>query len=144
MSAKTVCVEAVMGGKFKLTSTIGKHTLHVDQPEMAGGTGAGPTPLEYFLLSLAGCISTIGRIVANQKKIPLRSMVLKVQGELDTDVLLGKNNISRAGFSPLNVRVDIDADLTHEEKEAFLKEVELRCPISDNILNATPLEIVVS
>jgi uncharacterized OsmC-like protein len=41
------------------------------------------------------------------------------------------------------VTVKMDADMTKEEKEAFLHEVDLRCPVSDNIHNATPMTFVV-
>ena len=36
--------------------------------------------------------------------------------------------------------VEIDTDLTDQEKEAFLHEVDSRCPISDNIKNTTKVE----
>ena len=67
MSVKSVGLTAHLDGKFTVTTTIGPHTLTIDQPQGAGGTGAGPTPLEYFLFSLTGCMSAIARIVANQK-----------------------------------------------------------------------------
>jgi uncharacterized OsmC-like protein len=63
---KHVRVEAHMGERFRIESTIGNHALVVDQPKTAGGEDAGPSPLEYFFLSLAGCIATIARIAAQQ------------------------------------------------------------------------------
>jgi len=41
------------------------------------------------------------------------------------------------------VRAKIDADMTKEEKEAFLHEVDRRCPVSDNIHNVTQMTFVV-
>ncbi|MEZ5578014.1 MAG: hypothetical protein R3F36_05055 [Candidatus Competibacteraceae bacterium] len=37
--------------------------------------------------------------------------------------------------------MDIDADMTREEKEEFLHEVDRRCPVSENLLNATPITL---
>jgi len=142
MPTKTVTIETVLGEKFKIESKIGKHTVYVDQPEAMGGTDAGPNPLQYFLLSLAGCISSIARIIAMQKRIPFRSMKLTVKGDLNTDVLLGcKNKDNRAGFNGIEVEADIDADMPQSEKESFIKEVDSRCPVSDNILNTAPISI---
>lgn len=141
MATKKVVVEASMGEGFRMESVIGKHTLLIDQPEAMGGTDAGPNPLEYFLLSLAGCISAIGRIIANQRRLPLRAMRIKVQGELNADVLLGKSTETRAGFSGFDVEVEIDGDMSVEEKKAFLEEVDARCPVSDNIKATTPVSI---
>jgi putative redox protein len=140
---KQVQVEAHLGDRFKIESRIGNHTLVVDQPKTGGGEDAGPTPLEYFFLSLAGCIGTIGRIAAKQKRINLRSMDVKVAGELNIEGLMGRNPGQPSGFGGITVAVKMDADMTKEEKEAFLHEVDLRCPVSDNIHNATPMTFVV-
>jgi len=141
MPKKTVVVETRLGEGFAMESRIGRHVLHVDQPEAMGGTDTGSNPLQYFLLSLGGCLGAIARIVANQRRLPLRSVTPKTQGELDTDVLLGKTRDSRAGFAAVEVNVDVDADISVEEKKAFLAEIDARCPISDNTSNTTPVSL---
>lgn len=142
-SVKRVTVDAHLGDRFKIESTIGSHTLVVDQPKTGGGEDAGPTPLEYFFLSLAGCIGTIARIAAKQKRINLRAMDVTVEGDLDVEALMGRKPDAHSGFTGITVRVKMDADMTQEEKEAFLHEVDRRCPVSDNIHNATPMTFVV-
>ena len=87
---KTVSVEAKLDEKFKIDVKAGGHVMVVDQPKAGGGADAGPTPLEYFFASLAGCIGTVARIVANQKRIPLRSIDMKIEGDFDVETLLGK------------------------------------------------------
>ena len=140
---KHMRVEAHMGERFKIESKIGNHTVVVDQPKTGGGEDAGPAPLEYFFLSLAGCIATIARIAARQKRIVLRAMDVTVEGELDVEALMGRNPDAHSGFSGITVKVKMDADMTNEEKEAFLHEVDRRCPVSDNIHNVTPVTLVV-
>jgi len=139
---KRVSVEAHMGERFKIESKIGDHTVFVDQPKTGGGEDAGPTPLEYFFLSLAGCIATIARIAAKQKRITLRAMDVTVEGELNVEALMGRSPDVQSGFSSITVRAKIDADMTKEEKEAFLREVDRRCPVSDNIHHVTPMTLV--
>lgn len=141
MATKAVTVKADMGQGFKMESTLGNHTLFVDQPAPMGGTDAGPNPLEYLMLSLAGCIGSIGRIVANQKKLPVNGISVTVTGELETAGLLGQATDKRIGFEQFTVTVDVDADMTQEEKAAFIEEVDSRCPVSDNLMNATPVKI---
>jgi uncharacterized OsmC-like protein len=142
-TVKRVVVEAHLGERFKIESTIGNHKLVVDQPKTGGGEDAGPTPLEYFFLSLAGCIGTIARIAAKQKRITLRSMDVKVEGDLDVEGLLGRNPEAPVGFSGITVTVKMDADMSQEEKEAFVRDVDRRCPVSANIHDATPIRLVV-
>ena len=141
MAQKSVVVESKLGDKFLIESDIRGHKVVIDQPANAGGTDTGPTPLELMLASLAGCIGTIGRIVAIQKRIELRGMDIKVEGSLDVDGLLGKPIDGRVGFEGFTITVDVDADMTDEEKNTFIHEVDARCPVSENLLNATPISI---
>ncbi len=141
MAMKTVKVESKLDSKFKLESTVSGHTITVDQPANAGGTGAGPSPLEYLMVSVAGCIGTIGRIIAMQKRIELRGLSVSVEGDLNVDGLLGKKTDDPVGFKEIRISVDIDADLTAGEKEAFAHEIDARCPVSYSLLNETSVKI---
>ena len=143
MATKTVSITAAQKSGFTIETTARNHTLLIDQPTNGGGADAGPTLLEYLFFSLAGCVVTIGHIIAKQERLPVRNISVRVEGELDTDVLMGKRSDVRAGFSDIRIHVKIDADMTQAEKEAFLKEVDARCPISDNIHGTTPLNFVV-
>ena len=136
---KRVEVEAKLGERFTIESQIRGHKMFVDQPTAAGGQDSGPTPLEYLFLSLGGCIASLGRIVANQKRIPLRGMRVTVSGDLDVSTLMGKGTENRAGFTGITVKVDIDADLSREETQRLLEELDRRCPVSDNLQRLTPV-----
>lgn len=143
MALKQVSVDAIQVDGFKIETKSRQHISIVDQPVSGGGTDAGPTPLDYLFVSLAGCIVTIGHIVAKQRRLPVRKIEVHVEGELDSDVLMGKTNSIRAGYSDIRVHTKIDADMDQEEKEAFLREIDARCPISDNIHNLTPIKFTV-
>ncbi len=140
---KTVSVEAKLGEKFRVEVKAGNHTLCVDQPQAGGGADEGPNPIEYLFVSLAGCIGTVARIIAKQKRINLNGMDMKIEGVFDTEIILGKSKENRAGLTGINVTLNIDADMTIEEKKAFVEEIETRCPVSDNIENVTPVKIEV-
>ncbi|TVQ71248.1 MAG: OsmC family peroxiredoxin [Oceanospirillales bacterium] len=129
---KTMGVQAELNEGFAVTAQLGEHKVIIDQPVAARGTGLGPTPLEYFLFSVAGCIGTIGRIAAMQKKIDLRGMKISVEGDYNPAGLLGKPTEDRTGFQQIRIQAEIDADMTDEEKKAFLDEVCHRCPLHDN------------
>ena len=144
MPQKSVAVESVLNEKFVIETDIRGHKVVIDQPASAGGGDAGPSPLELLFSSLAGCIGTIGRIVAMQRRIELRGMKIKVEGPIDTNGLLGKSSDQRVGFQEITITVDIDADMTDEEKEAFIHDVDARCPVSENLLNATPINVKVA
>ncbi len=142
MALSKVSVSCEVKDTFR-TEVTASHNFIIDQPKAGGGNDEGPNPLEVFLSSLGGCICAIGRIVAMQKKMNVRGITCKVEGDIDKSVLMGKNTKDRAGFTEIRTFVNIDADMTLEEKEAYLEEIESRCPIADNILNLSTIKPVV-
>ncbi|MDF2181725.1 OsmC family protein [Neptuniibacter sp. CAU 1671] len=141
MSAlKTVQISANMQQGWKIESNIRDHHVVIDQPKYGGGTDLGPTPLEYFLFAMAGCIGTIGRIVAHQEKITLRGMEVDVSGEMDADGLMGRSPDAPIGFTSITISAKIDADLTEAEKTAFLTKVCHRCPLHANLTDRSVVE----
>ncbi len=138
-SVKEVEVSATLGPGMRIESRARNHVIPIDQPKALGGTDTGPTPLELLFCSLAGCIASIARIAAHQQRLPLRGLEVTVSGSLDVDVLLGKASPSRAGFGGITIKARIDADMTPEQKRAFLHEVDSRCPVSDNLRQLTPI-----
>ena len=115
------------------------HNFVLDQPPSAGGQGEGPNPLELLLSSLAGCFCAIGKIISNQNQLNIRGMNVKIEGDINKSYLLGKTRVGRAGFTEIRSYVTVDADMTDHEKADFVKEIERRCPIADNMLNSTEL-----
>jgi uncharacterized OsmC-like protein len=140
---RTVKIQARLLEGVKVESTIGKHVLYSDQPEEGGGTDAGPTPPDYLFLALAGCIGSLARTLATRRGITIRSMEMTIQGDLDIDAILGDAQKSKTGFERITMTVDLDADLSPEEKTELLREAERRCPVSDTIKNITALSVQV-
>lgn len=144
MPMKKVQVEIKQGSGFKTECRAGKHVVIIDQPTPAGGTDAGPTPLDVQLMALGGCVAAIGRIIANQRKLVVRGIEVTVEGEIDTDGLLGKPTANRVGFRAITARVKIDADMSPAKKEQFLHDIDMRCPISENLKNGSPVNVVLA
>lgn len=143
MAIKTVSVDAQQVDGFKVETRTRQHIAYIDQPVASGGTDSGPTPLEYQLISLAGCMVSIGHIIARQRRLVIRKLETHVEGDLNPDVFMGKNAEERAGFSNIRVYLKVDGDMSQEEKEQFLHDIDARCPISDNLNKLTPIEFVV-
>ena len=139
MTLKTIVASGRMDHGMDVHVQCGEYEMVVDQPKNAGGKGLGPTPLEAILGAVAGCFGTIGRYIAHQQKIDLRSMQFELEADYDPDGLLGRNPDVRPGFQALRVTVNIDANLDDQQKQAFLELIEERCPLADNLLHGTRL-----
>ncbi|MCB8964010.1 MAG: OsmC family protein [Bacteroidales bacterium] len=138
MAISTITVNAVMTDGFRTQINCSKPFI-IDQPKAMGGNDEGPNPLEVFLSTLPACICAIGRIIANQRRIKLNGIEVKVEGDIDKDFLMGKTTEGRSGFTEIRTFVKINADITEEEKIALLHDIEQRCPIADNMANTSKI-----
>ncbi len=102
----------------------------------------GPSPLEYILAGYAGCINAVGKIVAKEQGIVLKSLQVELSATLSLDKYQGKISDERAGFRSIEVVVKPTSDATLEELQNWLKAVENRCPVQDNLTYPTPISVV--
>lgn len=142
MAMKTLRATGNMGAGMTIEIMCGEHKVYMDQPKNAGGADRGPAPPELILAAYAGCVGSLGRIIAMQDKIKLHGMAFEVEADYDPDYLLGRETTARAGFQEMRLKVKIDADLDDAGKQAFLDKIEDRCPVGDNLINATKLVTV--
>lgn len=134
---KTVNVVCNWKQDLQVEAKAGKHTLIVDQPP----TDEGPSPMHYSLIALGGCMGTVASIISRQERLNLRGFSVEFEAEFDPDYLFGRTTEGRAGFTEIHAIIDIDADMTDEEKLAYIEKIDNRCPISDNLLHNTPIKI---
>jgi uncharacterized OsmC-like protein len=117
--------------------------LVIDEPENLGGTNEGANPVEYVLASLAGCMNVVGHLAAKEMGFELRGMEISLEGDLDPSKFMGKNVDTRAGYSEVRVSVKADTDADRSTLDKWLEKIESRCPVSDNLSNATPVKFTV-
>src|SRR6478609_37633 len=75
----------------------------------------GPSPLEYILAGYAGCINAVGKLVAKEQGIVLKSLQVEITGTLSLDKYQGKVSDERAGFKSVEVVVKPTSDATLEQ-----------------------------
>jgi len=113
----------------------------VDEPENAGGENLGPTPVEYLLGALAGCMGVVCNKVAKEMNITLNHVSFEIEGDLDTDKFMGKDMEKRSGYTEIRVKINADLNCDTQAKFQWLKAVKERCPVSDNLSNITPIKV---
>lgn len=113
--------------------------LTVDEPQHLGGTDKAPNPVEYILAGYAGCINVVAHIVAKEQNIVLKDLEIDIDGDLDPARLFGTSFHERAGYKNINVSLKTSTKLDTGQRIKWLKEVEYRCPVNDNLSNKTPI-----
>jgi uncharacterized OsmC-like protein len=94
----------------------------------------GPSPLEYLLAGYAGCINAVGKLVAKEQGITLKSLQVEVSGTLSLDKYQGKISYERAGFKSIQVVVKPTSDATLEELNRGLKLSKIAVPFKTILL----------
>ena len=118
--------------------------LTVDEPEELGGTNEAPNPVEYILAGYAGCINVVAHIVAEELDFKLENLKVDIDGYLNPNRLFGKSLEDRAGYKNSDVRLETSSSLEPELKKKWLDEIGHRCPVNDNLSNATPITFSVN
>lgn len=119
-------------------------TIVVDEPESLGGNDSGPNPVEYELTALIGCLNVMGHILAQEMNLEIKNMEITATGTINPDKLFGKKTADRAGYKAIAVEVKVDSTAPRETLEQWLKKVEERCPVSDNLEHSTPVSLSIA
>jgi len=116
-------------------------TLFIDEPPNLGGQDKGPNPVEYELMALGGCVIIVGQVVAKEMGIKIDSCKIKLSGNLNPARFMGQPTPDRAGFKSINLEMEVKSDAPKEKLEEWVKTIEQRCPVGDNLRNQTPVNI---
>jgi uncharacterized OsmC-like protein len=116
-------------------------TIIIDEPKSLGGDDSGPNPVEYVLAAVSGCLNVVAHVVASELGFTLHGLTIVAEGDLDPARFMGKSFSERAGYKEIRVKLKPSTDADAETLEKWLRAVIDRCPVSDNLKNATPVSI---
>jgi uncharacterized OsmC-like protein len=116
-------------------------SFDLDEPEVLLGTSQGTNPVEYLLVALSGCITTALVAHAAAKKIPLRAIESRFEGDIDLRGFLGLSEEVPVGYQVIRVYFKIDADISDEQKEELLRLGVKYSPVANTIKSQTPVSV---
>ena len=119
-------------------------TLDVDHPKVLVGADEGPTPVEYLLHALAGCLTAGLANIAAARGVELTEVTSTVEGDIDLNGILGLNPDVRNGFSAIRVSFDVQGDAPAEKLAAIVEQSRARSAVFDVLTNGVPVSIEVN
>lgn len=115
-----------------------------DHPAVLCGADNAPTPVEYLLTALAGCITAgIGNI-ASARQIKLNAVKTTVEGNIDLQGLLGLNDEVRNGYQAIRCMVEIDGDAGAADLRKIVEQSVARSAVFDMLTNGTNVQVNVA
>jgi putative redox protein len=117
---------------FRADISTRQHRMSADEPEVVGGTDAGPTPYEYLLAALASCTAMTIRLYANRKSWPLESATVSVRHSRSQEKDCEMCETHKVGIGAIEKRIELEGPLTDEQKKRLI-EIADRCPIRQTL-----------
>lgn len=132
-----VQVDWVSGTKTKATVqniTLGGQKLvrnfsfEIDEPIQLLGLNSNPTPQEYLMAGVAGCMSVTFVAGATLMGITLDSLRIEIDGEIDLSCFLGMESHEPTGFKEFNCYILVSGNGTPEQYETLRQRVIKHSP----------------
>jgi uncharacterized OsmC-like protein len=125
-----------------------RHTTEVlydfDHPKVLVGEDRGPTPVEFLLIALAGCLTAgIGNIAA-VRGVTLQEVTASVTGDIDIRGILGLAKDVRNGYSNIRVAIDIKGDGPADKLREIVEQSKARSAVYDMLTNGTVVHVDVN
>lgn len=121
------------GGK-RVQAAWDEFTVMTDQPPVAGGEGAAPTPFDYFLASLATCAGIYVLSFCQQRQIATDGLALSQQ------VAFAEDGDGRRRLAKVSMVIDLPPGFPEKYRGAIVRTAEL-CTVKKVLQN--PPEFVI-
>jgi uncharacterized OsmC-like protein len=106
-----------------------------------GGAGTGACSGDLLLGALAACAQITCQMVAAAMEIPIESIDVKVEGDLDLQGTLGLSKEAPVGFEKIRLAFDVRApQATHDQLSALRTKTEQYCVVMRTLLDPPPIE----
>ena len=113
--------------------------VDADEPEIFLGADYGPNATEWVLHALASCLSATLIFQATKRNIPIQTLELDMEGDLDVQGVLGISDKVRNGFQNVRVTFRVKADAPPKELEELIEAAQNHSPVFDIVTNKVPV-----
>lgn len=118
-------------GKSRLAQEIiiGDHVLIADEPVLAGGNDAGPSPYDFLLAALGACTAMTLRVYADLKQIPLEKITVKLTHEKSYDKDCVDCEKDNAKIDVIDRKIELRGAHLTQEQSNMLLAIANKCPV---------------
>jgi putative redox protein len=123
-----VLVRETGGGKLQQEIMSGPHRFLADEPVKAGGLDSGPGPYDLLLASLGACTSMTLRLYADNKKLPLQRVSVRLtHNKIHAEDCL--NCETKEGMiDRIDRNITLEGALSADERKRLM-EIADKCPV---------------
>ncbi|WP_233898430.1 OsmC family protein [Tenacibaculum piscium] len=130
MASKASSKVVLSNRNYVAEAKMRNHFVITDQPVEKGGDNNGPTPVEYLLTAIGGCVSITLRTYAENKKWDV--------GEITVNITQQIRLTSQGIKKSLLEEISFEKEVTKAQKETLL-EVAGTCPVVEMVKGNTEI-----
>lgn len=105
-----------------------------------GGPGGAACSGDLLLAALAACAQVTCQMVAAARDLPVRSVSVEAEGDIDLQGTLGTRRDVPVGFEAIRLRFTIDApELREEDRASLARSTERYCVVMQTLLAPPPV-----
>jgi uncharacterized OsmC-like protein len=123
-----VLVRETRRGTFQQEIVSGTHHFIADEPVKAGGLDSGPGPYDLLLAALGACTSMTLRLYAEQKKLPLTRVEVRLRHDRIYAVDCAECETREGLIDHIERVITLEGDLDPKQR-ARLMEIADKCPV---------------
>jgi uncharacterized OsmC-like protein len=103
-------------------------SFEIDEPSQLLGINSNPTPQEFLMAGLAGCMCVTFVAGATLLGITLDSLTIEISGEIDLHCFVGLESGQPTGFKGFECKFIVSGDGTKEQYEILRQRVIKHSP----------------
>lgn len=112
--------------------------VEADEPAILASGDTAPTPVEFVLHALAGCLTTTLVYHAAVRGIEIEAIDSELQGDIDVRGLFGLDETVRKGFNQVRVHMRVKSAASADE----LKELAMYSAVYEMVSRSLPVEVI--
>lgn len=117
-------MEVILGENLKVDVNYRGMIIKTDQPEIAGGDGSAPSPMDLFFASIAACAGFYAKSFCLQRNIPYDGIKISQ--------IMQRNEETRL-IDNITINISLPSDFPQKYKDALIKSVEA-CAVKKHIV----------
>lgn len=138
----TLKAEGWTGENVSCSVETGRALVEAGLHPATGGSGLQACSGDMLLQALVACAGVTLNAVATALALPVRSAMVRAEGDLDFRGTLGVDKSAPVGFQDIRLTFDIDGDMTDEQKAQLQKLTERYCVVYQTLKNPARFDVV--
>ncbi len=130
-----VSISQIRAGGQDIMPPTRRFVLTVDEPDILGGVDSAPQPVEVLLSALAGCVTAGIATNAAMFAVPIDSLEIDLEADIDLRGVLGHDKSARNGVTDIRYTVTIQSPAPEDQVRKCKETIDRKSPVRDTLAN---------